>query len=46
MRNRFIDLLLEKNRQAEKNALSESFGLYEEEDYTKYDPWQDDDKEK
>jgi hypothetical protein len=46
MRNRFIDLLLEKNHQAEKKALSESLRLYEDKDYTKYDPWQDDNKEK
>jgi len=46
MTNRFIDLLLKKHRQAEEKALSESFKLYEDKDYTRYDPWQDDIKEK
>ena len=41
MKNRFIDLLIEKNRKLEKKALSDSSSLYSDEDPTKYDPWND-----
>ncbi len=42
MRNRFIDLLIKKNVQAEKKAMFESARLYPNPDPTKYDPWNDD----
>jgi hypothetical protein len=41
MKNRFIDLLIEKNRQAEKTALNESWGLNPDKDPTQYDPFND-----
>ena len=41
MKNRFIDLLIEKNRKLEKKALSDSLSLYSDEDPTKYNPWND-----
>lgn len=39
MKNRFLELLLEKTRQAERKAISESQKLFPESDPTKYDPW-------
>ena len=40
MKNRFIDLLIEKNRKAEEKALNESWSInYDDSDPTKFDPW-------
>ena len=41
MKNRFIDLLIEKNRKAEETAMKESWGLNDEDDPTQYNPWED-----
>lgn len=42
MKNRFIDLLIEKHRKAEEKALNESWSInYDDNDPTKYDPWKD-----
>ncbi|GEM_PF-1865950 len=49
MKNRFIDLLIGKNRQSEKKALSDSYSIYPDSDPSRYNPWDDkplkDDKE-
>ncbi len=39
MRNRFIDYLIEKNRQEEEQAMNESWSINN--DPTQYDPWED-----
>ena len=41
MKNRFIDLLIEKSRKAEEEALNESWGFSDEDDPTQYNPWSD-----
>ena len=44
MKNRFIDLLIEKNRQDEKKAISDSLSIYPDNDPTQYNPWEDNPK--
>lgn len=42
MKNRFIELLIDKYRKAEEIALNESWSLNnDEDDPTKYNPWED-----
>ncbi|MCP4579976.1 MAG: hypothetical protein GY839_00045 [candidate division Zixibacteria bacterium] len=41
MKNRFIDLLIEKNRKAEETAMKKSWGINDQDDPTQFDPWKD-----
>ena len=41
MKNRFIDLLIEKDKLAEKKAMTDSFSIYPDDDPTQYNPWED-----
>jgi hypothetical protein len=45
MKNRFIEYILEKQRQEESVAMNDSYKLYDEPDPTKYNPFNDEQKE-